>query len=211
MKLPLAFEMNRPAVGRFSIVADEPQAVAQARRQPLGVFAKNRGGVMLKLIFVALGLLAALPHNATASPCNLNGSYRSNQLLTTLLSDNPSFQVTTDSCELTLNGGAINISAEAALESTTGGAVTVTGDAVLKGSARYRVVTRGRRSFLKITNIRRDIFTTRTFINGVLASERDLSGVVFGDGEIAFRCRGRNLDLFYEVEEASKRVRYTRR
>jgi hypothetical protein len=169
------------------------------------VISKNK---ILSVLFLAL---IQRPEVLVAAPCNLNGTYLSTSLLSTLLTGNPSLSITSESTEITLRNGNITVSSEAVIGSPRGGSVSFTGDGILKGRAQYRVLSRGRRNFLAIRNIQRDLFTTRTFVNGELTSERDLRGIAFGDREIQFRCRGSQLDLFYDVSGRARQVSYTRR
>lgn len=158
----------------------------------------------------ALCAAAVSSNQVLAAPCRLEGSYTSTTLLATLLAGNPALTIRSESTTLQLSRGAITVAADASLESSSGG-IVFSGDGALRGSARYRVVTRGRRSFLVLSNIRRDVFTVRTYVNGVLSSERELSGVVFGDREVQFRCRGSQLELNYDVSGSVRQVTYTRR
>lgn len=149
---------------------------------------------------LAFILIFLSPLSSFASPCNLNQNWISTTLLSTLLAGNPSLVVDSESAELRLRNGAISLAAQATLFAPNTGGITFTGTGDLKARGRFTVVSRGRQSFIRINSISADIFKTKLFVNGELASEQNYESLVFGDSEIAFRCASNRLQLTQDIE-----------
>jgi hypothetical protein len=166
---------------------------------------------MIKNTFTYIVTLAIFFTNiSNVLACPVGTNWVSTSILRTLLADSPALEVTFESTELKINSnGRINLSAEGNIQSITGD-ITMTGEAVLKARGRYILTSRGNRNFIKITSVRSDIFTTRLFINGVLASENDYTDVFFGDREIQYRCIGNSIRLIENVDGERRVLRFNR-
>lgn len=160
----------------------------------------------------ARALFCTLVVAAFAGParadCPQGSHWVSSAVLSDLLGVNPALQVNSESAELSIGPRLFNLSSSAEIQSTVSGAVTMTGDAVLKAKGRYRLTTRRSKHFIKITAVQADLFTTRLFINGELASTNDYRDVFFGDREIEYRCRRGKLTLIQQVGSHSRILKF---
>jgi hypothetical protein len=149
-------------------------------------------------LFLSILFALSLVRAAYAA-CPEGRVYRSSNYLRTLLAGSPNLTVTSESSELRLLRGVMNLSATADISGPTGSSVIFTGDGVLKARGRYSLIRRGGKRYIRINSVQADIFKTRVFINGELSSTRDYRRVVFGDREIEYSCRGSRLTLITEV------------
>ncbi len=161
---------------------------------------------ILSLALIMIGL-----NSGAVWACPIGTDWLSTSVLSTLLSGNPTLEVTAESTELKIRrNGKINLSATANIQSNSGGSVTMTGDAVIKAKGRYTLEVRNNKRFIKITEISADMFTTRLFINGELAAENEYPGLIFSsDRSIRYRCTTEGLQLIQTVNGTRRELDFS--